>query len=176
MTRLTLRGALRIGSRALLRASLLVGLLVVTAVMLLLVVSGKLVTVQSGSMSPLIRKGDAVFLKPVSPKQLRTGQIVTYDRAGRSGQLVTHRLIHITGSRLTVQGDALTSPDPPVPESAIVGRVAVIVPRLGVVINGIRTPPGLALVVYLPALYLIGGEIRRALRSSRRPNYRLNNG
>lgn len=80
------------------------------------------------SMSPLVRDGDVLLIRPVSPDALRVGDVVLCGR--EPDRAVVHRVIRVTthpdGPRFTVQGDALPKPDGTFPAAQIYGRVAVI--------------------------------------------------
>ncbi len=77
------------------------------------------------SMLPAIRPGDALVVEPISPKQVRVGDVVVI---GRDGTLVAHRVVSTPGvaeePRWIAQGDALPLPDRPVRASELLGRVA----------------------------------------------------
>ena len=75
----------------------------------------KLYVVMSDSMSPALRAGDAVLVRPVPPDQLRPGMVITY-RAGGTGAVTTHRITElrtVDGSQyVQTKGDANAQPDP----------------------------------------------------------------
>lgn len=76
-------------------------------------------------MMGAIHSGDVVEVEPVRVGQLWRGDVVVYERFGR---VLAHRLIGILDSRLDdvrliVRGDNQSVSDPPVPSSAVLGRV-----------------------------------------------------
>jgi len=81
------------------------------------------IVVTGSSMSPLLRAGDAVFVRPINGSALRRGDVLIVEDV--NGWL-THRLIHATPAGLLLRGDALTGADRPVPVEALVGRVCTI--------------------------------------------------
>ena len=90
-------------------------------------------TVESGSMSPAIKKGDAVFVRPIDKQTLQPGDIITAESPDGSRRF-THRITHIqmSESLIFTQGDANDSEDPmPTDVSLVVGKVWWVVPRLG---------------------------------------------
>jgi hypothetical protein len=93
--------------------------------------------VTSDSMRPLIQAGDEVELVGVVDlASLRPGDILTFDQAG---ELVTHRLLERVEqagerTRLT-QGDNLIAPDPPWPDTCLLGRVVAVVLSRGRVLS-----------------------------------------
>lgn len=132
----------------------------------------RLLSVQTASMAPIFRPGDALIVGPVEAQSLHVGDIVSY-QSPRWPTVITHRLIAIdqrTGW-LTTAGDALHSPDQAFPPSQILGRATAIAPRLGSLLNFLRTPVGLGLTIYLPATIVISNEIRRLSRIYARPFY-----
>jgi len=96
--------------------------------------------VRSGSMTPAFSTGDAVLVRHVSGGELArlgVGDVVTYRASTTSRLLVTHRItrtvVDAGGNRTFItKGDANPQPDAdPVAESAVVGTVTRVVPRLG---------------------------------------------
>ena len=108
-----------------------------------------LYVVTSGSMSPKVRAGDAVLVKPITTdaaKSLQPGEVVTFRAANNPRFLITHRIVasHVSaGGRhfYTTKGDANTGPDSSVLEPGrIIGVVTRVIPRLGALLVAIRTP------------------------------------
>jgi signal peptidase len=134
-----------------------------------------LATVLSGSMAPHINTGDVVVDRTVTMSQaehLRVGQIVTY-RTGQffRGQplLITHRIVGIVTVRnqatgfmarlYQTKGDANNAPDPKlVTPGQIVGVVAFRIPDAGYLSAFVRTPPGFALLIGLPIVFVVGEQ------------------
>lgn len=79
------------------------------------------ITVQGGSMTPLLRSGDRVRVTPDRHSELQPGQIVLALSA--SGQFVVHRVVSQTGNTVTLRGDARPAPDPPLARSQVLGIV-----------------------------------------------------
>ncbi|HJP90242.1 MAG TPA: signal peptidase I [Candidatus Limnocylindrales bacterium] len=124
--------------------------------------------VLSGSMAPEIPAGSLVVVVPIDRSSLSPGDVVTVRLD--SGDLLTHRLVAITGAgdtrRVLLKGDASTAGDPlGFPVTSIIGRVAVAVPVVGYGFWVVRQPAGLLGVLALIALLLIAG---RTLGASRR--------
>lgn len=116
-------------------------------------------------MSPLVRDGDVVLVRPADPSAVRVGDVVLF--AAGPGRVLVHRVIRrsagLGGARFTIQGDQVSRPDGVIPAAQIYGKVTGI-ERGGVKIN-----------LDQPALRLLGWFI--VLRSrwnlgSRQP-YRL---
>ena len=88
------------------------------------------------SMHPTIRNGEAVTVAPISPSDIRRGDIVIYRC---NGNLFTHRVVRIARREedalvFTLRGDALGCPDEYVAGYQILGRV-MYVERSGREIN-----------------------------------------
>lgn len=137
----------------------------------------QLLSVQTASMQPAFRPGDAVMIAPISTQSLHIGDIISYRslQTAEAEVIISHRLQAIdrrTGA-LTTAGDALRTPDEPFPPRQVVGRPFAVAPRLGYVLDLLRRPLGLAVAIYLPAIAIIGLEIRRLLRHFGRPRYQL---
>jgi signal peptidase I len=133
----------------------------------------RLLSVQTASMLPAIRPGDAVLVRRTKANQLQPGQVISYTSPRNHAVVISHRLVAIdqrTGW-LTTQGDALHTLDPSFPPDLVVGQVTALAPGLGRLLSGLRRPLGLALAVYLPAALIIGTEAVRLGRTYARPFY-----
>jgi signal peptidase I len=132
---------------------------------------GKLLSVQTGSMTPNIRKGDLVAVTRVPKSQLRVGNVVTYINPRNAKQTITHRIIALpspaNGQKFIVRGDANPAPDPPVNPASILGKVTFHAPYLGTAVDFVRTPIGLAILIYIPALLIVIDEVKRLSRHYR---------
>jgi signal peptidase I len=121
-------------------------LLRVAAVLLLAVLTGLTVAalapqtvglsahvVVSGSMAPRVQAGDVVLTQPVSPAELRPGQVLLFDDPQRPGGLLLHRLVSFDAAgHLVTRGDANQSDDSVhVPPAAVQGLATLRVPWIG---------------------------------------------
>lgn len=125
----------------------------------------KLLSVQSASMMPTFRRGDALVVNSVKTEQLRVGDIISYQSQRDGAVVISHRLSSVDkqAGLLTTAGDRLGRPDKPFPASQVIGRATAIAPGLGRIMDAIRTPVGLLCLLYLPALAVVGSEIKRLL-------------
>lgn len=98
--------------------------------------------VQSGSMEPTLYKGDLLFVK--AQDDYGVGDIVVYQS---EGILVVHRIVAVNGDTVTTQGDANNVPDKPFDAGCIKGRVIGRIPGVGYVIDFLKTPLGILLLV-----------------------------
>lgn len=138
---------------------------------MLLTGGSRLLSVQSGSMSPAIKKGDLISVKPTPTRDLRVGDVITYSSPVGSNQTITHRIVSISGDmqgRITTKGDANEVADQAVVPAQIVGRVERVVPFVGHLVDLVRHPIGLLLIIYVPALLLITTEMRELIAYYRR--------
>ncbi len=82
-----------------------------------------------GSMSPILMSGDTIYIESIKATDLSAGDIVLFKRGD---SLVAHRIIEITSRPSAVnggellfltKGDTFSSPDFPVSDRDIVGRI-----------------------------------------------------
>ena len=108
-----------------------------------------LASVQSGSMEPVLYKGDLLLVK--ERQDYAEGDIVVYQS---EGLLVVHRIIDIDGRAVTTQGDANNIPDESFDIDCIKGEVVLRMPGAGYVIDFLKTPVGVIVLILLAALFL----------------------
>jgi signal peptidase len=165
------------------------GLLVLSLVGALLAYAGPLVfelrgqrllVLTSGSMAPLYPAGSAVVAEPITPDQLRVGQVITF-RPDGGEKFVTHRIVALkqlpktdengnelraANGRLLTEGFAQTMGDgneDPDPNLINVSQVRFLIvdgyPQLGSWLLWSRTPVGKALLFAPPFLLLLAAEM-----------------
>lgn len=124
---------------------------------------GQLLSVQSGSMVPILHKGDLVSVKNVPAQQLHVGDVITFVNPKNKSQTITHRIVSLSPQtgQLTTKGDANLAADDAIPYNAVVGKAGVNLPKLGYAVDFIKKPLGLALIIYLPALAIVVVELKR---------------
>lgn len=126
-----------------------------------------ILSVQTGSMRPYIRPGDAVLVRqtPGTLDQLQQGDIINFRSHENPDVLITHRVVSVDYNRqlITARGDALDRDDPVITADRLVGRVERIVPLAGYGFDVFRHPAGLAAAVYMPSLALVAWEVRRLM-------------
>lgn len=118
--------------------------------------------VLTGSMSGTIEPDDMIV--SLRRKDYEVGDIVTF-ASGNS--TVTHRIIEILPEGYRTKGDANNTPDggEPVKKEAVVGKVVLIIPKIGSVVRFVQTPAGI-LCLFL-GLILIA-ELSNLLKCWRR--------
>ncbi len=130
----------------------------------------KLYAVMSGSMSPKIRTGSIVVVKPIT--EYKVGDVVTYKTSGSTDK-TTHRIVEIqtvNNEKVAItRGDANNAPDTkPVKASQIVGKEYFSIPCLGYVLQYIKTPVGLILIIIIPAVIIIYEEFRKIINETKK--------
>ena len=117
-------------------------------------------TVTSGSMSPTIKTGGIVMVKPVS--SYNVGDIITFKIGSGKRDILTHRIIQQVGDGFITKGDANNVEDMnPVRKENILGRVVFDVPCAGYIANVIGSKMGICILILLPALLIIISESRK---------------
>lgn len=101
--------------------------------------------VVSGSMEPEIPVGSLLLIR--EQPSYAVGDIVTY--LDSDGNLVTHRLVSLADGMAVAKGDANNTEDTPVPDSQILGRVRLVLPGVGSVIQWMQSPAGIFLLLLL---------------------------
>jgi len=117
------------------------------------------VKVMSGSMEPEINVGDLLIVQ--EKDSYEAGDIVTYS-SGNS--LVTHRVIEVVETHVMTQGDANNTADPEVPKETIHGRVVLVIPKVGNLLDYFKTIPGLIFltgVVAASIWFLFSSETKK---------------
>lgn len=124
-----------------------------------------LLVVVSGSMTPAIDTGDVIIESQVTRDQaahLQAGQIISFHQATGGATTITHRIHAVTtvGGAVAyiTKGDANNAPDAtPVTPAQIVGVYDAKIPAAGYVMNALKQPLTLGLLLAAPALWLLSG-------------------
>ncbi|WGI17117.1 signal peptidase I [Methanonatronarchaeum sp. AMET-Sl] len=124
--------------------------------------------VLSDSMEPTLSRGDIVVVKDVAPESVEIGDVITFSFG--EDKIVTHRVVDIeeTEERLlfVTKGDAMTSEDlNPVLEENLIGSMLFSIPFYGYLLYYVNSIYGLVLFIIVPAVLLVGMEIRDMVRS-----------
>lgn len=86
----------------------------------------------SGSMSPVVQRGDVVVVSRIDPEQIAPGQIISFHDPSRGGVPVLHRVEKIEDGVITTKGDANATEDSTVlHRSDVEGIARLVVPRIG---------------------------------------------
>ncbi|WP_139984372.1 signal peptidase I [Nocardioides litoris] len=169
----TPRGVVKLaGTLLALAAALVVAGAVVVVALLPRVVHGQAMTVLTGSMTPTIPVGSVAMVRPVDPRTVEVGDVLTYQVGEGEQTFVTHRLKEITtaedGQTLYVlQGDANDVEDDPVLGDRIRGEVWFHVPYLGAIRDGLHGRGGVWLVGTIVLGWFAFSQISGGLRERR---------
>ena len=128
-------------------------------------------TVASSSMSPNLKVGDLVIVKPVESQTIQAGNIIVFSSSWDE-RLICHRVVAVTEQIpkcFQTKGDANEAPDPfTVPSQDVIGRVLWQIPWLGYIIPFLQSPPGILSLAAIPSMMLLA-TIVRSFRMAR-PN------
>jgi signal peptidase len=120
--------------------------------------------VLSGSMEPALKVGGAAITQPAEPEKIGEGDIITYRSPTQPDLIVCHRVVEVieVGTpAFKTQGDANEEADPyVVPAQSLEGKVVFHIPLLGYFAGFARTQMGFVVLLLIPGLVLIAGEIR----------------
>ena len=128
--------------------------------------------VGGGSMEPTIHLGSVIVDAPVKPADIAVGDVVTV-KVGPTQAIFTHRVTRLVNRDgalwIETQGDANPTPDPSIiPVTTVLGRVSVVVPGLGYVVTLLATLSGVAFLVSLGILTLLGAWLLEILEEDQR--------
>lgn len=132
--------------------------------------------VLTNSMDPVIKSGDLVICRTVSPEAIREGDIICfYSNPALNVQTVTHRVVRSEtaedgGLRFITKGDANNAEDNmPVQQQNVVGKYVFCIPGMGNTAMFMQTNKGVLCCVVLPLILLVVFEmIGRAKEEARR--------
>ena len=120
--------------------------------------------VQSGSMEPSIMTGDIIVIQNrigSSINKYSINDVVTFTNS--DNRIVTHRIVEIKNGDETqylTKGDANRSEDEAtIIDSQIIGKVVLVIPKLGFLVAYTKTLWGLIILVLIPATIYILDEL-----------------
>jgi signal peptidase len=136
----------------------------------LLVTGYKPIAVYSGSMVPTVQVGGLAVDRIVPARDVRVGDVITFQDPYVRGRLVTHRVIRIFhtshGLAYRTKGDANTTRDPwtiKLPDR--VGRMSFSVPYAGYALWYAHTREVRTALIILAAMFALSAMLRRIWRS-----------
>ncbi len=142
----------------------------VAAYAALLVAGYKPVAVYSGSMAPTLGVGSLAVDRVVDAREVRVGDVITFNDPYARGRLVTHRVAQILHTRhglaYRTKGDANANRDPwTIRLAGHVGRVSFHVPFAGYVLFYAHTREVRGSLIAIAALLVLAGLLRRIWRT-----------
>ncbi len=111
--------------------------------------------VLSGSMEPALDIDDMIIVR--ESDRYEVGDVVVYQS---ENTLIVHRVVALDGETAVTRGDANNAADAPIDVSVIKGKVIAHVPKLGLVVNALKTPAGI-LIVLAAAFAMMEFSFRR---------------
>lgn len=102
----------------------------------------------TGSMEPEIMPGDIVTIR--KQRDYAVGEIVTYQG---NNNFITHRIMEKTPDGYITQGDANNTDDGEISKSRVIGRVVIVIPKIGNLILFFKSPLGMLILIF--ALFAI---------------------
>lgn len=149
------------------RAAVAVSLVLLLGSLLAMAVGARPVVTTGTSMQPGMAGGDLVVVRPASTYQV--GQAVAY-RSDLLDTVVLHRIVARAGDGFVLQGDNNDFLDPERPtQDELVGKKLLHIPRGGVWLQRLTSPPALAAYAFL---LLAGGRTAATTRHHRRKERR----
>jgi signal peptidase I len=136
----------------------------------LLVAGYKPVAVYSGSMTPTLGVGSLAVDRIVDARDVRVGDVITFNDPYSRGRLVTHRVAQILHTRhglaYRTKGDANANRDPwAIQLTGHVGRVSFHVPFAGYVLFYAHTREVRGSLIAIAAALILAGLLRRIWRT-----------
>jgi signal peptidase len=133
----------------------------------------KMLTVLSGSMEPTIHTGSVVVIKPVSDYQV--GDIITF---GKTDIPTTHRIAEmkvVEGINVyKTKGDANNAEDnTETPQKEVIGKVLFSIPWFGYVVDFIKKPMGLMLVIVIPAVIIVYDQLQKIVKEMKKLRFKV---
>ncbi len=115
-------------------------------------------TVLSGSMEPTYKTGSVIYVKSVSPSELKADDVITFYTA--NGAVATHRVVELVEdggiTKYRTKGDANENVDGSlVAPEKVIGTPVFSIPYLGFVLSYIQSPPGLYVAIAVGAALLL---------------------
>ena len=144
-------------------SSIVVVVVVILAIMLVGVrlVGLQVFAVLSGSMEPNYHTGALIYVKPVEPHDLQTGDVITYMVS--EDTVVTHRIAGVVPDdedpniwRFRTKGDANEQEDSIlVHEANVIGTPVFTIPYMGYITDYIQNPPGTYYAIAIGAMVMM---------------------
>ncbi|MBU4482192.1 signal peptidase I [Candidatus Parcubacteria bacterium] len=136
----------------------------------------KVLTVLSGSMQPAIKTGSLVIVKPVA--EYKINDIITFGKISKTEVPTTHRIFDIKlqeGKPIYItKGDANNSPDmKEVLQKQIIGKVLFSIPFAGYIVSAVQKPAGFAIIIILPAIFIMYDEIKKVIKEIKNKKHKL---
>lgn len=115
--------------------------------------------VVTGSMEPKIPVGSIIYTQ--NQLGYKVGDVIAFKN--EKDMTVTHRIVGIDfneGTTYQTKGDANNTVDiTPVPKEKVIGKLYLLVPQVGLLMNYVKTPLGFSLLIGIPVVIFIMVEL-----------------
>lgn len=133
--------------------------------------NAKFLVVLSGSMEPSIKTGSVIIVK--SAKTYNIGDIITFGEMKNGKVPITHRVVDIRVDKgnpiYFTKGDANEDIDQKqVSHREVLGKTLFAIPYLGYVAETVKKPYGFFILVAVPALIVVWGEVEKIVKEVKR--------
>lgn len=130
----------------------------------------KMMRVLTGSMEPILNPGDLILVKSIDANKVKIDDVITFKNSENT--FVTHRVIDLNLKEgkifFETKGDANNIKDEEaVFADALIGTLRFNLPKAGYVIDFLRRPIGLVILVLVPLLYLTIGVLKRVFTDTK---------
>lgn len=126
--------------------------------------------VQSGSMEPSIMTGDVVVIQNRGTYFIN--DVVTFRTSADDSRIVTHRIIAVDATitkKYSTKGDAnRTGDEDNISDRQIIGKVVLVIPKLGYFVAFSKSPRGMIFLLIIPAIVLILDELVKIKKNAQR--------
>lgn len=116
--------------------------------------------VQSGSMEPAIMTGDVIVIQHRGTYFIN--DVITF-QTSNGDRIVTHRIVAVDQGKekkYSTKGDAnRTGDEDIIGDQQIMGKVVLVIPKLGYFVAFSKSPRGLIFLLIIPAVILILDEL-----------------
>lgn len=120
-------------------------------------------TNSSDSMDPIIKKGSVIIVH--SQTEYKIGDIISYHALiNDKEEIIAHRIVDMGGNVYLTKGDSNQFVDrEKVIPRLIIGKVIIIFPNLGFIINNLNNRIIIDLIFILPAAFIIFKEVKKII-------------
>ena len=123
-----------------------------------------LLKIETGSMTPTLNPNDVIIIKKCDIEDYEENQIVAFWMNPNDSVPTVHRIISINGDEVITKGDYINNSEDPLKElDDLIGKKVIVLPKLGYVIDFIRTPIGVLSILLVVFIVTFAPGIIRSL-------------
>ncbi|OGK45013.1 signal peptidase I [Candidatus Roizmanbacteria bacterium RIFCSPLOWO2_01_FULL_38_11] len=118
-------------------------------------------------MTPSITPNDLTVVRELYMNHYAVGDIISfYNFSEGKETIVTHRIDSLGGNVYVTKGDANDAVDRQIVRPRlIIGKVIMIIPKIGAYIKFLKSNLGTMMLIILPAVFIITTELRKMKRN-----------